>query len=71
MFLSVGERLINTKYIKEITKTKIVIANTEHCSVSVCGSYYNDRRELSRDQCITITPEQYQSILEQLSAVTS
>lgn len=62
MFINVQGRLINTKYIKEIARDLLIVANTE--AITMADESYNYK--VREDRRISISPEEYQSIKEQL-----
>ena len=67
MLIKVGDKIINKKYIKMITPTHIILANTEQCSISVASSYYCEAKNEKTDRLIPITPIQYQLFLDKLT----
>ena len=66
MFIELQDgTLINTKFVKKITKTTIIIANTTQTSLSN-GAILCCEREDNGDETVKITPTEHQSILKQL-----
>lgn len=66
MFISIGNRKINLRYVKEIQPTFIIVANTQVSSVASSGPYTSLERTCECDDKIDIRPDQYKSIISQL-----
>lgn len=64
-FIVINNRLINTKYIKEITKNQVVIANTNQSSTT--GAGFTEYYKHNLDEIIEISSSEYKLIIEQIS----
>lgn len=61
-FILVGDKLINTKYIKMITPTHLVVANTEHVSITSAHMQMREKNDIK----ILITTDVYAILLKQV-----